>query len=188
MRCRCLLVMFVAAVFGMACKRIKVEQKDISDRQAAAALAPAADAPPAAQETALAKNNDEPLLLLDNGPDDKPSTGPVADNSRCHVCHLNFEQEPLALWHARANVSCAQCHGPSDAHIADESWASGGNGTAPDIMYLPHQINPSCMECHPKEKLAAGARCLFASAPDDKKNCTDCHGKHRMASRRCKWK
>ncbi|MCX8038029.1 MAG: hypothetical protein N3D11_13445 [Candidatus Sumerlaeia bacterium] len=177
----CLLLMLVVGVVALACKRIKVEPKNPSGRQAAAEIPAAKDKPPAAK-------NDEPLLLLDNGPDDKPTTGPVADNSRCHVCHLNFAQEPLAVWHARANVSCEKCHGPSDAHIADESWASGGNGTAPDIMYLPEQINPSCMECHPKEKLTAGARCLFASAPADKKHCTDCHGNHRMAARRCKWK
>ena len=79
--------------------------------------------------------------------------GPVADNSRCFVCHVNYMQEKLAVTHAKANIGCAHCHGASDAHIADESWASGGNGTAPDIMYPRDKINSSCMHCHPKDRI-----------------------------------
>ena len=41
----------------------------------------------------------------------------------------------------------------TDAHIADESWASGGNGTAPDILILKTNINRSCWECHEPRKL-----------------------------------
>ena len=44
------------------------------------------------------------------------------------------------------------CHGVSDAHIADESWASGGNGTAPDIMYPRDKINPSCLPVTPRTR------------------------------------
>lgn len=132
----------------------------------------------------------EPPLLLDdsNGTEDfPPPTGPVADNSRCHVCHINYTQEDIAVIHARANIGCNNCHGDSDAHIADESWASDGNGTAPDIMYPRSRINPACMSCHPRDKIdTTQHEPLFAGTED--KVCTDCHGNHRLALRRCKWK
>jgi len=183
-----LFALAAAVAVGMGCAQIKTEQAPATKKPATVSSTSAASRQSAAQAMPTAPKQNEPPLLLDNGPEDKPSTGPVADNSRCHVCHLNFEQEEMALTHARANIGCAKCHGPSDAHIADESWASGGNGTAPDIMFLSEKINPFCLECHPKEKLAVEARCLFLAGAGDKKYCTDCHGKHRMASRKCKWK
>jgi hypothetical protein len=130
---------------------------------------------------------DDKPLLLDDEPNDDHSNGPQADNSRCFVCHINYMQEDIALIHARANIGCADCHGQSDEHIADESWASGGNGTAPEIMYPRPKINTSCMGCHPKEKLDADEhKPLFANF--EKMVCTDCHGKHRLEVRKCKWK
>jgi len=44
---------------------------------------------------------EEPPLLLED-----EETGPVADNSRCHVCHINYADEALAVTHARANIRC----------------------------------------------------------------------------------
>jgi len=181
-------VLAAIAVVGIACKKTKAEQRIATDQRATVLLTSTASQESATKDKPSAPKNDEPLLLLDNGPEDKPTIQPVADNSRCHVCHLNFAQEELAVSHARAGIGCEQCHGPSDAHIADESWASGGNGTAPDIMFPQEKINSACMECHPVEILIAETRCLFLAGAGDKKYCTDCHGKHRMASRRCKWK
>lgn len=153
------------------------------------------DVEPVARGHAKAKKEvpllleDEPALLLDDDPAAEPGSGPMADNSRCFVCHVNYMQEELAVRHARANVGCANCHGASDAHIADESWASGGNGTAPDIMYPKDKINPSCMACHSREKIDTPQhQPLFAEAASEKKVCTDCHGNHRLPQRRCKWK
>ena len=40
---------------------------------------------------------DEPLLLLD---DVSQTAGGGADNSRCHVCHINFATEELSVTHA----------------------------------------------------------------------------------------
>ena len=131
--------------------------------------------------------DDEPLLLLDDEPGAGQSDGPQADNSRCFVCHINYMQEDIAVIHARANIGCAACHGESDEHIADESWASGGNGTAPDIMYPPAKINPFCMGCHTKDKIDTEQhKPLFANF--EKMVCTDCHGSHRLEVRKCKWK
>lgn len=135
-----------------------------------------------------APKQEEPLLLLD---EDKPTgkrTANMADNSRCEVCHLNLMKEELALSHAKSGIGCANCHGASDAHIADESWASGGNGTAPEIMFPKAKINPGCLACHAKEKLDPDFHKEFLAGKSDEKFCTDCHGKHRVPNRKCKWK
>jgi hypothetical protein len=129
---------------------------------------------------------DKPLLLDDES-EAGQSDGPEADNSRCFVCHINYMQEDIAVTHSRANIGCASCHGESDEHIADESWASGGNGTAPNIMYPPAKINPFCMGCHTKDKIDTDQhKPLFANF--EKTVCTDCHGSHRLEVRKCKWK
>ncbi|MEJ2703167.1 MAG: multiheme c-type cytochrome [Sedimentisphaerales bacterium] len=132
--------------------------------------------------------DDEPLLLADDDSDAHQLGGSGADNSRCFVCHVNYMQEDIAVTHARANIGCATCHGESDKHIADESWASGGNGTPPDIMYPRPKINPFCMGCHPKNTIDTDQhKPLFASGAEQK-YCTDCHGDHRLTNRKCKWK
>jgi len=144
--------------------------------------------------------DDEPLLLLDDEPGTNAPTGLGADNSRCRVCHLNFMQEAITVVHAQTNIGCATCHGPSDAHIADESWASGGNGTAPDIMYRKSRIRFACLGCHNWVKLVESDqmktdlkekpdhRAVLDGTNREKRFCTDCHGQHRMVNRKCKWK
>ena len=116
----------------------------------------------------------EPLLLLEDGnggenPD--LETGPLADNSRCYVCHMNYEVDELTYIHAKADIGCERCHGASDAHCSDED-----NITPPDIMYPAEKINSFCKSCHPDGKLSEG-----------KKFCTDCHGEHRLSHRTRKW-
>ncbi len=116
----------------------------------------------------------EPLLLLeDSEGDENPEldAGPVADNSRCFVCHINYEVDELTSMHAKADIGCEHCHGASDAHCSDED-----NITPPDIMYPAEKINSFCKSCHPEGKLGGG-----------KKYCTDCHGEHRLSHRTRKW-
>lgn len=137
------------------------------------------------------KPSGESLLLLDDGAPAVLSDKPVADNSRCHVCHLNYALEDLAVKHALANVGCAKCHGGCDEHIADESWASGGNGTAPDIMHPRDKIGVGCLECHKPEDVFVKSekhRPEIWMIAYEEKVCTDCHGKHRLPERKCKWK
>jgi hypothetical protein len=107
----------------------------------------------------------EPLLLRND------DSALAADNSRCHVCHINYEDEKLAVTHARAGIGCEQCHGASDAHCSDED-----NITPPDIMYPADKVNSFCKGCHPKAQLGGG-----------KKYCTDCHGEHRLNHRTRRW-
>ena len=148
---------------------------------------PAEEFAKANEEEALLLLDEEPLLLLDDDSDGDESAGAGADNSRCFVCHINYMEEDIAVVHAGANIGCAGCHGESDEHIADESWASGGNGTAPDTMFPKPKIVPFCMSCHPKDKIdTVQHRPLFANM--ERMVCTDCHGQHRLAVRKCKWK
>ncbi|MBN2593965.1 MAG: hypothetical protein JXA81_10695 [Sedimentisphaerales bacterium] len=116
----------------------------------------------------------EPLLLLeDSNRDENPDidTGKLADNSRCYVCHMNYEVDELTSIHAKADIGCERCHGASDAHCSDED-----NIMPPDIMYPAEKVNSFCKSCHPDGKLSGG-----------KKFCTDCHGEHRLSHRTRKW-
>jgi hypothetical protein len=144
------------------------------------------DAPEIVAQPAAAAS-ETALLLLDDAEQDGGAAGATADNSRCFVCHVNYMEEQIAANHARRDIGCIRCHGPSDAHIADESWASGGNGTAPDIMYPRDKINPACMTCHPRDKLSI-LKHEVVIAGSDPRVCTDCHGEHRLPKRRCKWR
>jgi hypothetical protein len=127
-------------------------------------------------------------LLLEEEPAGGTPSEAAAENSRCFVCHVNYMEEEVAVNHARAGVGCATCHGPSDAHIADESWASGGNGTAPDRMYPRDKIHAACLTCHPRDKIDTPQHAAVLADVGGQKVCTDCHGKHRLPQRRCKWK
>lgn len=137
---------------------------------------------------APSKPAEEAPLLLEDEPENGTPSESAADNGRCFVCHMNYMQEKIAVTHAKAGIGCAHCHGPSDAHIADESWASGGNGTAPDVMYPRDKIDPSCMVCHTAEKIGVAVHQAVLDAAPGTSACTDCHGNHRLPQRRCKWK
>jgi len=175
-------ILVAASIVGIGCEQTESPQKPRTGAENRPSPGPATD-----DEPPLLLD-DEPLLLLDDGPEREQSDGPQADNSRCFVCHINYVQEDIALVHARADIGCAGCHGESDEHMADESWASGGNGTPPDIMYPRLKINPFCMGCHLQSKIDTEQhRPLFAGTAKEK-YCTDCHGDHRLADRKCKWK
>jgi len=173
-------------------------------KAAPSATAPVAPSAPAAAPAAkpdagnkAANPGGAPLLLaessgqtdLPDGPDGirrppRRTRGKEADNSRCHVCHVNFSEERLAVGHAWANVGCEKCHGPSDAHCGDE-----GNVTPPTTLYARSDIDKSCKVCHPTDRLVEGAKSCF-EVPDESKGqhyCTDCHGKHQMARRTVRW-
>ena len=116
-----------------------------------------------------------------------PPKTKAVDNSRCHVCHLNFADDVMAVNHAKYGVGCEKCHGASDDHASDE-----GNVTPPSIMYPREKIDASCKVCHPDpmERIVAGAKyCLqvLLTEEEKKKVCTDCHGTHKMAQRQVRW-
>jgi hypothetical protein len=140
----------------------------------------------AKKEKPLRLQKEAPLLLLEDDTDADLADTSGADNSRCLVCHLNLGMEQLAVTHAKQDIGCADCHGECDDHIDDESWASGGTGTPPDIMFPARKIDPACAKCHDSHD-APAAKVLQAWRERCPKKtdfstivCTDCHGKHRL--------
>jgi len=128
---------------------------------------------------------------------DQPASAFVA-NPFCKACHLDFDEEEMALNHEIVGIGCERCHGESLRHRSDEA-----NVTPPQLMYTKERINPTCMMCHPRHEirhvedhgpiLEAGLS-VFESeevAGDDehtKKYCIDCHGvHHRMKVRTIRW-
>ena len=100
------------------------------------------------------------------------------------MCHINYEDEELAVRHAQAQIGCERCHGASDAHCSDED-----NITPPDVMYPRAELNASCMQCHRRDTIDLKPhRPLFeGTAPLRKRHCTDCHGEHRLGYRTRHW-
>jgi hypothetical protein len=117
-------------------------------------------------------------------------------NSFCMACHLDFDEEELALDHEVFGVGCERCHGESLRHRSDEA-----NITPPELMYAKERINPMCMMCHPRQDirdtkehlpiLEAGLSTFEEAVPtgdDVQKYCTDCHGHdHHMKVRTIRW-
>jgi len=137
----------------------------------------------------LTVDRDAPLLLEEPEPEEEePQIGPVADNQACFVCHANYQEEPFATWHAKANVGCVDCHGASHAHRNDED-----NITPPDVMYPRDRIERCCAECHDEHDVPAREviamflkRCLDRTGAEQIV-CTDCHGEHRLPRRVVRW-
>jgi hypothetical protein len=110
-----------------------------------------------------------------------PAARPVS-NDRCHVCHINYADEKLAVTHARHGVGCERCHGPSNEHCASEEH---------DRIYAHETVNSTCMQCHSKGELARKDmhNLNLVTTPTPKKHCTDtaCHGTHRLGKRLVRW-
>lgn len=123
-----------------------------------------------------------------------------ADNSRCYVCHINYdsEEETLTFLHARVGIGCVRCHGDSSRHSSDEDGL-----TAPDRMFAKSHIRFNCLGCHDWVQLVANDKTRLdrpdlQAKPDhqavldgiapDRKFCTDCHGlQHRLSHRTRIW-
>jgi hypothetical protein len=112
------------------------------------------------------------------------SKSAAAQNARCYVCHINYQDDKLVVRHVKAGIGCPKCHGPSDAHCGDEN-----NITAPDILYARDAVKPACMKCHLEDELARESqhKPMLSEAMDLEKTCTDCHGSHRLALRTVRW-
>ena len=154
---------------------------------------PAEETPKTAAPPALEIDDDAPLLL-DEPPAptaDTPPSSPHHDvdiNAACYVCHVNYKADPFVQTHARTNVGCVKCHGPSRAHAADEA-----NLTPPDVMHMLPQMTTFCYLCHPAHNASARAilrrwqeRCPQKADPS-RVYCTDCHGNHRLEVRTITW-
>jgi hypothetical protein len=117
--------------------------------------------------------------------DDSTHQSEPADNSYCYVCHINYKSEALTLAHEKIGVGCEACHGMSDAHSSDENGL-----TAPERMFATDKIVAYCTDCHnPAElrKIEMHLLFVFVGSSQNRKVCTDCHGKHRLENRTRKW-
>jgi hypothetical protein len=136
----------------------------------------------AGQGSAAEKPTAKSTVAAEVKPKSAPAKGAVANNSRCLVCHINFEDEELAVTHAKADIGCVKCHGESKAHSADED-----NVTPPDIMFPRPKLNAACLKCHPAAKLSQVHKPVLSGAETKNKHCTDCHGEHLMSHRTRNW-
>jgi formate-dependent nitrite reductase cytochrome c552 subunit len=125
----------------------------------------------------LVVDKNAPLLLDEPGENEKVTTDAGVKNATCYVCHANYTEEPLAQWHAKANISCADCHGESIAHENDENHL-----TPPDKMYPASEIDGACLKCHATHDVQpAEVVRRWQQHTGDKKTdvlCKQCHEGH----------
>lgn len=125
----------------------------------------------------LVVDKDSPLLLDEPTETEKDLTAAESKNATCFVCHANYQDEPLAQIHAKANIACADCHGQSIAHKNDENHI-----TPPDKMYPTSEIDKSCQKCHTSHDVQpAEVVRRWQQHTGDKKTeglCEECHEGH----------
>lgn len=110
------------------------------------------------------------------------------DNELCIICHLYFDDEPIATDHLNAGLTCMHCHGRSADHHHDETMM-----TSPDVLYGRTEVTGLCQQCHqPHEKPEAVEAFRQQWLGKKRENgrtittisiCTDCHGLHTIARR-----
>ena len=141
----------------------------------------------AAGKPPLRLDSGEAARLLGGGDDSSTAAtaaAPSKSNARCHVCHMNYAQEALAVSHAQVGIGCQDCHGSSNEHCSDED-----NITPATVLFPRTKIVPYCLKCHTEDKLAGVEKHQPAlTAPGQwQKVCTDCHDSHRLKVRTRRW-
>ena len=87
------------------------------------------------------------------------------------MCHVDVVDDFADSKHMAKEMTCTECHGPSDAHTMDEN-----NEVNPDRMFAREDIDAFCGDCHPCTRPGAAA---LATRPDvPVKVCIDCHDAH----------
>jgi len=157
------------------------------EEPAASGASEPSDAP---QDQAKASADDDAMILVDNPRfnADKPlrfDSGYLEDNSSCMVCHIDFQEELIALTHEEQGITCAACHGDSLTHMVYKY-----NITLPDVIWGRADIDHFCMQCHEKHEDPAAvekfrAEWLSKRRPNGRfimkdSVCTDCHGNHAI--------
>ena len=110
------------------------------------------------------------------------------NNGLCLVCHLDFDDDPIAADHLRRGITCAHCHGKSTAHMHDETMM-----TSPDILHGRTEVKQMCYRCHkahrnPQEVEIFRQKWLGRKRENGRSitadsTCTDCHGLHTIPRR-----
>ena len=88
----------------------------------------------------------------------------------CSQCHVDCEDELIGTLHLKESVGCKACHGPSEAHLADEN-----NEVAPDHVFTQTNVEPLCLKCHECSRPEPNRPVLIEGKAQV---CTDCHGPH----------
>lgn len=130
-----------------------------------------------------------PLLLDEPTAEEGKEQAFLRINEACYVCHGNYREEPMAVSHAKQDVSCMKCHGASLEHRNDED-----NITPPDKMYPFVKIDTGCQaDCHDthdapaREVLKRWQERCPGKTDFSEVVCTDCHGFHRLPRRTVQW-
>jgi len=110
------------------------------------------------------------------------------NNGLCMVCHLDFDEDPIATVHLHRGITCAHCHGKSVAHMHDETMM-----TSPDVLYGRTEVESMCSHCHRSHKDKRAVENFRAKWLGKKREngrnitaestCTDCHGLHTISRR-----
>ena len=165
---------------------LRADVPPLSAADEAGGAKPPAKAPPL---PALKVDKSAPLLLDEPAAKEAKSEAFLRINDACFVCHGNYREEPMAVSHAKEDVSCIDCHGASLAHRNDED-----NITPPDKMYPLAKIDAGCLaECHDthdapaREVLKRWQERCPQKTDFTQIVCTDCHGDHRLPRRTVRW-
>jgi len=111
------------------------------------------------------------LSLDDLDPED---ANPLAG---CTICHVDVGDEFAGSRHHREEITCTDCHGPSEGHAADEN-----NAVKPDEVFFREDVDRLCGECHDCSR--PGPTKPPDPVPDGWKVCTECHGSHELQRKR----
>jgi len=119
-------------------------------------------------------NPKDPLAYLDQfaaAPEGDAATAETL--GACDTCHVDVVDEFTGSVHSDERVGCADCHGASDGHIADEN-----NEVKPDRIFAHADVDRLCATCHECSR----SRPVGPPAADHQV-CTDCHAAHRLRPR-----
>jgi cytochrome c553 len=185
-RDRCRLALLLLALAASSFWFLRTDAPPASAADEAGDAKPAAKAPPL---PSLKVDKSAPLLLDEPPAKEAKNESFLRINDACYVCHGNYREEPMAVDHAKEDVSCIDCHGASLAHRNDED-----NITPPDKMYPLAKIDAACTaECHDthdapaREVLKRWQERCPQKTDFTQIVCTDCHGNHRLTRRTVRW-
>ena len=97
-------------------------------------------------------------------------TNPLAG---CVQCHVDVSDEFEGGKHHCEEITCIDCHGPSEGHLADEN-----NDVKPDEVFARADVGRLCSECHDCDRPLPDKPSNNPTAKP--KVCIDCHGSHKM--------
>ncbi len=105
-----------------------------------------------------------------------PRRSAIEQNADCCMCHQPFLAETFSVRHAKHDIACAGCHGPSRAHSTDETFR-----VPPDVTFKPGDVDPYCLTCHARHPLKPDASAGISDT-EHPPRCTVCHApQHRIA-------